>query len=141
MRFWFSKMLWSTKKEITWISRRASKSQLESSFNVWYLKDHFHRKTKQNKNCSFGRLNNSTRKQVEIYRSKYINVILKEAVFMPGVTVEINKRIRDEPEGHLNLAAQYYMLRTAFCGYSKGNWRNFPVVSNPRVEKEFGLYE
>lgn len=25
-----------------------------------------------------------------------------------------NKRIRDEPEGHLNLVARYYMLRTAF---------------------------
>lgn len=41
-------------------------------------------KTKQNKNCSSGRSNNSARNQAEIYSSEYINVIPKEAVFLSG---------------------------------------------------------
>lgn len=71
MRFWFSKMLWGSNVEITWNIKESIQEptrELIQCLVSW--KTIF--TEKQNKNCSSGRSNISTRKQVEIYRSKYM---------------------------------------------------------------------
>lgn len=140
MHFWFSKMLWNTKVEINWNIKESIQELTREHIQCLVSERPFSQKNKQ-------KLQYQKIKQFYTQASWNIQIKIykcdphKSSIYVRKVTMKRNKRIRNEPEGHLNLVARYYMLRTASCGYSKGNWRNFPVVSNPRVEKEFDLYE
>lgn len=144
MRFWFSKMLWSKHQGRNTLKHQGERVKEPSRELIQCLISErpFSQKNKTKQKLQFCKIKQfHTQASWNIQIKVYKRDPQRSSIYVRKVTVETNKRIRDEPEGHLNLVARYYMLRTAFCGYSKGNWRNFPVVSNPRVEKEFDLYE